>query len=117
MRAWSLVLVLLAAGCAEHEVLDEAFGPSNQTLRERIETFPPEQREAFALMQRRCTRCHTLNVPLSSRFSAGVWSGEVRKMVRKPGSAIPEDDGNRIAAFMEYLEQQRRVDRERQKAE
>ena len=82
MRPWILGLVLLAAGCAESDMLDEAFGPTNETLRQRIETFPPEQREAFVLMQSRCTRCHTLNVPLSSRFSAGAWSGEVRKMVR-----------------------------------
>lgn len=107
MRAWCLGLLLLA-GCAETDVLNEAFGPSGETLREHIATFPPEQREGFALMERRCVRCHSLNVPLSSRFSRGAWSGEVRTMMRKPGAGIPEADAERIAVFLEYLEEQRR---------
>src|SRR5262245_20135086 len=111
MRRVALVLGLLAAGCAETDVLNEAFGPSGRTLRETIGTFPPEQQDAFALMERKCSRCHSLNVPLAARFSRAAWGGQVRKMVRKPGSGIQPEEGDRIASFLEYLEEQRRTSR------
>jgi hypothetical protein len=108
MRRVTLTLLVLAAGCAETDVLNEAFGPSGRTLRETIATFPADQQDAFALLERKCSRCHSVNVPLAARFSRGAWSGQVRKMVRKPGSAIQPEEGDRIAAFLEYLEDQRR---------
>lgn len=108
MRRLALALLVLAAGCAETDVLNEAFGPSGRTLRETIATFPADQQEAFSILERRCSRCHSVNVPLAARFSRGAWGGQVRKMVRKPGSGIPPEDGDRIAAFLEYLEEQRR---------
>lgn len=108
MRRAAAFLLLELGSCAGPSALDEAFGPSGQTLREWIEAGPAEQREAFALTERRCSRCHTLNVPFSSRFSRGTWSLQVRKMARKPGAGIPDEEIERIAAFFEHIEEERR---------
>src|SRR5258706_11436745 len=101
--AWPLVLLAIAAGCAAGSVLDRPFGPDGRTIRQDIGTYPPEQRAAFALAERRCTPCHTLNEPFSAHVKAGAWRAVVRKMSRKPGAAIPAEDQEKIAGFFEYF--------------
>jgi len=97
-----LALILLAAGCAAGSVLDRP-GADGRTLRQEIETYPAEHRSAFALAERRCTQCHSLNEPFASHVPPGGWSALVRKMAREPGAAIPSEDQKRIAAFFEYF--------------
>jgi len=101
-------VLLAAAGCAASDPMDEPFGPDGRSLREEIATYPEEQRQAFALLERRCTRCHTLNKPFAAHVPAGSWGGVVRRMARRPGAAIPPADAERIAAFLEYLADRRR---------
>lgn len=88
-------------------ILDRPFGPDGRTIRQEIATYPPDQRAAFALMERRCTACHTLNEPFGAHVPAGSWRAIVRKMARQPGAAIPSPDQEKIAAFMEYYFERR----------
>ena len=105
-QAVVLGVFLTLASCAS-SVLDSVFGPDGRTIRQEIETFPPEQKGAFALMQKRCTKCHTLDEPFSARLAAGSWRSQVRKMETKPGAGISPPEADVIAAFMEYFSRRR----------
>ena len=95
--------LILVAGCAAGDILERPFGPDGRTMRQEIAAFPPEQRAAFALAERRCTACHTLNEPFSAHLPPGAWRSKVRQMARQPGAAIPSADQEKIAAFFEYF--------------
>jgi hypothetical protein len=101
------VSLAIFLGCAAGNILDQPFGPDGRTLRMEIATYPADQREAFALAERRCTQCHTINEPFSAHIPAGGWRAVVRKMARQPGAAIPQADQERIAAFFEYFFERR----------
>jgi len=98
---------LIAAGCAAGSLIDKPFGPDGRTIRQEIQTYPAEQRAAFALAERRCTQCHTLNEPFGAHIAPGGWRAVVRKMARQPGAAIPAADQEKIAAFFEYFFERR----------
>ncbi len=102
-------MLAAAEGCAVPDPLDRMFGPDGRTIREEIATYPPEQREAFALTQRRCTKCHSLDEVFAAHLPEGMWRSQVRKMVRKPGAGIPETDADRIASFLESFSDRRRA--------
>lgn len=99
-------ILILAAGCAAGSLLDRP-GADGRTIRQEIETYPAEQRAAFALAERRCTQCHTLNEPFGAHVPPGGWQALVRKMAREPGAAIPSADQERIARFFEYFFERR----------
>ena len=103
LRRVALASVLIVAGCAAGNVLDQPFGPDGATIRQTIATFPENQKAAFAIVERRCTPCHTLNEPFSSHVSAGAWMSVVRKMARQPCALIPRDEHEKIAGFFEYF--------------
>lgn len=105
-----LVLVFLVASCAAGSLLDRP-GADGRTLRQEIETYPAEHRAAFALAERRCTQCHTLNEPFGAHIPKGGWRTLVRKMAREPGAAIQTGDQEQIAKFFEYF-----FDRQAEKA-
>lgn len=96
-------LLFLATSCAAGSLIDRPFGPDGRTIRQEIQTYPAEQRAAFALAERRCTQCHTLNEPFAAHVPPGGWRAVVRKMARQPGAAIPSADQEKIAAFFEYF--------------
>lgn len=106
-RGWAILPLAIAAGCAAGSVVDGPFGPDGKTIRQEVQTYPEEQRAAFALAERRCTSCHTLNEPFSAHVEPGGWRAIVRKMARQPGALIPSDDQEKIAAFFEYFFQRR----------
>lgn len=94
--------LLVVFGCAAGSILDRPAA-DGRTLRMEIETYPAEHRAAFALAERRCTQCHSLNEPFAAHVSPGGWRAVVRKMARQPGAAIPVADQEKIAAFFEYF--------------
>ena len=95
--AVALALLIVVAGCAGVSVLDRPFGPDGRTLRQDIATYPEEQRAAFALAERRCTACHSIDEPFSAHVKAGAWRALVRKMARKPCAARLRDTTRRTA--------------------
>src|SRR5687767_2034490 len=100
--AFPLALLGVVAGCAAAGLLDRP-NADGRTIRQEIETYPAEQRAAFALAERRCTQCHSLNEPFAAHVAPGGWAAVVRKMAREPGAAIPAADQKKIAEFFEYF--------------
>ena len=47
-----------------------------------VATWPPEHQEAFELMTRRCTRCHSVEHALAPKLPVAAWSAALRKMAR-----------------------------------
>ncbi|MBI4564103.1 MAG: hypothetical protein HY716_05350 [Planctomycetes bacterium] len=99
--------LLFAVGCAV-DPLEQSFGPDGRTIRQAIEAFPPEQKEAFGIFQRRCSTCHSLNEAFAAHVPPGSWAMVVRKMSRKSGAGIPREDVEPIAEFLEFFHDQRR---------
>ena len=94
--------------CATGDPLNRIFGPDGRTMREAIATFPEEKQKGFELMQVRCTKCHTLNVPFSAHLPRGAWRAQVRVMSKRPGAGIPPGDLKPIADFLEHFSEVRR---------
>jgi hypothetical protein len=109
MRFAVPLVLLLVFGCAAGSLLDRP-GADGRTLRMEIESYPAEQRAAFALAERRCTQCHSLNEPFAAHVAPGGWRAVVRKMARQPGAAIPAADQEKIAGFFEYFFERRAAD-------
>jgi hypothetical protein len=101
-----LAFLVVIAGCAAGNILDRPAA-DGRTIRQEIETYPPEYRAGFALAERRCTQCHTLNEPFGAHIAPGGWAAVVRKMAREPGAAIPANEHGKIAAFFEYFFERR----------
>ena len=57
-------------------------------------------RASEALMQKRCTRCHTLDRVVGARKDARGWSMTVSRMRALPGSHISEDDATAILTYL-----------------
>ena len=110
-----LLAVLVALGCATGSLIDQPFGPDGKTIRQEIQTYPAEMKSAFALAERRCTQCHTINEPFAAHVAPGGWRAVVRKMARQPGAAIPAADQEKIAGFFEYYFERRAEESRRRK--
>jgi ferredoxin-NADP reductase len=57
-------------------------------------------RASEALMQKRCTRCHTLDRVVGARKDAQGWAMTVNRMRGLPGSHISEDDATAILTYL-----------------
>src|SRR5260370_2016898 len=53
-----------------------------------------------ALMQRRCSRCHTLDRVIGARKDARAWLATVDRMRTLPGSGISEADAKTILSYL-----------------
>jgi ferredoxin-NADP reductase len=60
-----------------------------------------------ALVQQRCSRCHTLDRVLGARKDAQGWLATVDRMRRLPGSGIPESE---VKVILSYLLSENSVD-------
>lgn len=97
-----LVVFLGLASCASD--LGRRGGLSDQ----QISAMPLGVQEDYDLFAYKCSRCHTLSRPLKAPITQMEhWRAYVARMRRHAGSAISEDDGNRILRFLEYWVQQR----------
>ena len=56
--------------------------------------------EAVDLMQRRCSKCHTLDRVVAARKDADGWVATVNRMRGLPGAQISESDGRTIASYL-----------------
>jgi ferredoxin-NADP reductase len=53
-----------------------------------------------ALMQKRCSRCHTLERIIGARKDAQGWLGTINRMRALPGAGIPEADAKIILSYL-----------------
>jgi ferredoxin-NADP reductase/mono/diheme cytochrome c family protein len=57
-------------------------------------------RASEALMQKKCSRCHTLDRVIGARKDATGWSATINRMRALPGSHISEDDATAILGYL-----------------
>jgi ferredoxin-NADP reductase len=57
-------------------------------------------RNSEALMQKKCSRCHTLDRVIGARKDATGWSSTINRMRTLPGSHISEDDATAILGYL-----------------
>ena len=57
---------------------------------------------ACRLVNRRCTRCHTIDRVLRAEVQAEQWPGYVRRMRLMPSSGIPPEDEPLLARCLTY---------------
>jgi mono/diheme cytochrome c family protein len=59
-----------------------------------------DPRDSEALMQKKCSRCHTLDRVIGARKDATGWSATVNRMRALPGSHISDDDATTILSYL-----------------
>lgn len=67
-----------------------------------VSSFPPDVQQQYELFSRKCSRCHTIERPLTAQVDPDRWIDTVRRMSRHPGAGISEREQNEIAAFLKY---------------
>lgn len=97
-RVWAFVFALvLATGCTS------AVGVRGGLPQSRVEAFGADVGASYRLFSARCSRCHTLDRPLSADVrSLDHWKAYVSRMRRNPGSGISPRDGEQILVFLAY---------------
>ncbi len=65
-----------------------------------VSSQPIDLRASEALMQKRCSRCHTLDRVVGARKDATGWSATINRMRSLPGSHISEEDATSILTYL-----------------
>jgi hypothetical protein len=66
-------------------------------------TMPPDIRAGCALVEQRCTRCHTIDRVIAARVvSPRHWLAYVRRMRLQPQSGIAVEEESPIASCLVY---------------
>ncbi len=90
-------LLLLSLGCSG------AVGIRGGLPAPQVEAFPQDVKGAYHLFELRCSRCHTLERPLTAGVtSLDHWRAYVSRMRRNPGSGISPADGEKILVFLAF---------------
>ena len=67
-----------------------------------VSAYPQPMREAYELFAIRCSKCHSLARPINSHLQGEEWKRYIKKMIRRPGSGINEEDGRTIYEFLKF---------------
>ncbi|HZH03885.1 MAG TPA: hypothetical protein VEY30_08885 [Myxococcaceae bacterium] len=97
LAPWLLVILLSTAPEASEHGSD----------RLDVSAYPTEQQKNYEVFRVKCSKCHTLARPLNSRLTGEGWRAYIRKMIRKAGSGINDDNGKAVFSFLEYYYQAR----------
>src|SRR5688500_8077567 len=65
-----------------------------------VDALPEKLREPYEVFRVRCSKCHTLARPLNARLRGDAWRLYIKKMMRRPGSGISEQNGAQIYEFL-----------------
>ncbi len=68
-------------------------------------SLPPEQRERYALVRQKCTKCHPLSVAISRPLGSAGW----RRHAKRPGAALSEAQVRSVAEFLRFHAARRRA--------
>jgi len=91
--AWSLLLLLVSAGCSS---ASRTEGLDSSKLPENVQGD-------YSIFARRCSKCHSISRPLTAGITDDEqWVNYVNRMRRQPGSGISLDDQEHILRFLRY---------------
>lgn len=91
--------------------MPEDLGPD----RIDVSKYPAEHRAAYALLEERCTKCHTLARVINSDFvDAGTWNRFLHRMHGKfenrfDAKLLSADEARRLVGLLEYDARERKV--------
>jgi len=100
MRTARLAGILLLGSCAVFD--PELSSDQLAEMDRRSESYPEEIRKGYALYRRRCSECHSIAKSAAAQMPPDRWARVVRRMARKSGSGIAEEEIGPIAAFLEH---------------
>jgi len=75
-----------------------------------ITAYPADQKAAYPLFTKKCSKCHSIGRPINSDFVLpSQWERYVKRMTYKPNSKISQTDGKTIYHFLVYDSSVRKV--------
>ena len=76
-----------------------------------VSHYAEAQKTAYALMSKRCVKCHALGRVVNTTFVLPEqWERYIKRMLNKPDSKISEDEAKTIYRFMVYDASMRKLD-------
>ncbi len=113
MVRFLLIFVLFMGWALPGETGVKSVGTS-ESLRFDPSGFPPEMKSAYAVMQAKCTHCHTLErtvlavttgiAPISGRpFDRSAVAAYGQKMLRMPNVRMSKDEVKQVVDLLTYL--------------
>lgn len=68
-----------------------------------VTKYPDEQKSAYKVFSKKCSKCHTIARPINSEFVLPAqWERYIKRMMFKPNSQMSDADGKTIYHFLVY---------------
>jgi cytochrome c5 len=68
-----------------------------------VAKYPAEQKAAYKVFDKKCSKCHTIARPINSDFVLPAqWERYIKRMMYKPNSQMNDQDGKTIYKFLVY---------------
>lgn len=68
-----------------------------------VTKYPDEQKAAYKVFAKKCSKCHTIARPVNSDFVLpSEWERYIKRMMFKPNSEMSDADGKKIYRFLVY---------------
>lgn len=67
-----------------------------------VSDYPPAERARYPTFMAKCGKCHPAARAINSRFTSQDWKRYIKKMIRRPGSGINEEQALDIYEFLKF---------------
>ena len=67
-----------------------------------VSGYPKEQQARYPLFVEKCSRCHPLARSINSKFTADEWKRYMKRMVRRTGAGITDEQSQDIFEFLKF---------------
>jgi hypothetical protein len=67
-----------------------------------VSGYPKEQQARYELFAQKCVRCHALARSINSKFTADEWKRYMKRMVRRTGAGVTDDQAQEIFEFLKF---------------
>jgi len=95
IAALAALQLTLAAG-------DEADARDKGADKIDVSGYPKEQQERYAIFAQKCSKCHPLARAINSRFTADEWKRYIKRMVRRTGAGVTDEQSQDIFEFLKF---------------
>ena len=76
-----------------------------------VSKYPDEMKTGYALLDKKCVKCHSLGRPVNTRFVLpGEWQRYIKRMLYNPDSKLTDDQAKEIYRFLVYDSSVRKAD-------
>jgi hypothetical protein len=76
-----------------------------------VSSYPKDMQDRYKVFSVKCVKCHKLSRPINCEFVLDdEWERYIKRMMRKAGTFISEDDGKKIYEFLVYDSKIRKKD-------